>query len=82
MSESDMDNVVDFPTPREQAGVSMKEDMDNLLDGLMGAMIALKHSENIAESEREADMEVLMPLVLKYFRVSGERYPVEDSEEE
>jgi hypothetical protein len=27
-------------------------------------------------------MEVLMPLVLKYFRVSGERYPVEDSEEE
>ena len=77
-----MDNVVDFPTPREQAGVSMKEDMDNLLDGLMGAMLALKNSENVAESEREADMEVLMPLVLKYFRVSGERYPVEDSEEE
>ena len=77
-----MDNVVDFPTPREQAGVSMAEDMDNLLDGLMGAMLALKNSENVAESEREADMEVLMPLVLKYFRVSGERYPVEDSEEE
>jgi hypothetical protein len=56
--------------------------MDNLLDGLVGAMMALKHSENIAESEREADMEVLMPLVLKYFRVSGERYPQEDSEEE
>ena len=77
-----MDNVVDFPTPREQAGVSMKEDMDNLLDGLMGAMIALKHSENIAESDREADMEVMMPLVLKYFKLAGERYPVEDSEEE
>ena len=77
-----MDNVIDFPTPREQAGVSMAEDMDNLLDGLMGAMLALKNSENVAESEREADMEVLMPLVLKYFRVSGERYPVEDSEEE
>ena len=77
-----MDNVVDFPTPREQAGVSMKEDMDNLLDGLMGAMIALKHSENVAESERESDMEGLMPLVLKYFQLSGDRYPVEDSEEE
>ena len=77
-----MDNVVDFPTPREQAGVSMKEDMDNLLDGLMGAMLALKHSENVAESERESDMEVLMPLVLKYFQVSGERYHQEDSEEE
>jgi hypothetical protein len=73
-----MDNVVDFPTPREQAGVSMKEDMDNLLDGLMGAMIALKHSENIAESDREADMEVLMPLVLKYFKLSGDRYPLEE----
>ena len=77
-----MDNVIDFPTPREQAGVSMAEDMDNLLDGLMGAMLALKNSENVADSEREADMEVLMPLVLKYFRVSGERYPQEDSEEE
>jgi hypothetical protein len=73
-----MDNVVDFPTPREQAGVSMKEDMDNLLDGLMGAMLALKHSENIAESDREADMEVLMPLVLKYFKLSGDRYPLEE----
>ena len=41
--EYDMDNVVDFPTPREQAGVSMKEDMDHLVDGLMGAMLALKH---------------------------------------
>ncbi len=77
-----MDNVIDFPTPREQAGVSMAEDMDNLLDGLMGAMLALKHSENVPESDREADMEVLMPLVLKYFNLAGERYPVEDSEEE
>ena len=77
-----MDNVIDFPTPREQAGVSMSEDMDNLLDGLMGAMLALKHSENVPESDRKADMEVMMPLVLKYFKLAGERYPTEDSEEE
>jgi len=76
-----MDNVEQFPTPRERAGVSMKEDMDNLLDCLMGAMIGLKHSENVAEEDREADMEVLMPLVLKYFEVSGERYPIEEGEE-
>ena len=76
-----MSNVTEFPTPRERAGVSMKEDMDNLLDCLMGAMIGLKHSENVAEEDREADMEVLMPLVLKYFQVSGDRYPVEEDEE-
>ena len=75
-----MSNVTEFPTTRERAGVSMKEDMDNLLDCLMGAMIGLKHSENVAEEDREADMEVLMPLVLKYLRVSGERYPVEEEE--
>ena len=77
-----MDNVVDFRTPREQAGVSMKEDMDHLVDGLMGAMLALKNSENVPESDREADMEVMMPLVLKYLKLAGERYPTEDSEEE
>ena len=76
-----MSNVTDFPTPRERAGVSMKEDMDNLVDCLMGALIGLKHSENIAEEDREADMEVLMPLVLKYLQVAGERYPVEEEEE-
>ena len=76
-----MNEVIDFPTPRERAGVSMAEDMDNLLDGLMGAMLALKHSENVAESDREADMDVLMPLVLKYFALSGERYPLDDEEE-
>jgi hypothetical protein len=76
-----MSEVIDFPTPRERAGVSMKEDMDNLLDCLMGAMMGLKHSENVAEEDREADMEVLMPLVLKYFSVSGERYPIDDEEE-
>ena len=76
-----MSNVTEFPTPRERAGVSMKEDMDNLVDCLMGAMIGLKHSENIAEEDREADMEVLMPLVLKYLKVSGERYPVEEGAE-
>jgi len=75
-------NVVEFPTPRERAGVSMREDMDNLLDCLMGAMIGLKHSENVADDEREADMEVLMPLILKYFEVSAERYPIEDLDDE
>ena len=78
----DENNIVNFPTPREQAGVSMLDDMDNLLDALMGAAIALKHSENVAEEDREADMEVMMPLVLKYLKVAGERYPVEDYEGE
>ena len=73
-----MDNVVDFPTPREQAGVSMKQDMDQLVDGLMGVMLALKNSENVPESDRKADMEVMMPLVLKYFKLAGERYPLEE----
>ena len=77
-----MSEVIDFPTPRERAGVSMKEDMDYLVDCLMNAMLGLKNSENIAEEDREADMEVLMPLVLKYLKVSGERYPVEDLDED
>jgi hypothetical protein len=77
-----MSNVTDFPTPRERAGVSMKEDMDYLIDCLMNAMLGLKNSENIAEEDREADMEVMMPLVLKYLQVAGERYPAEDSEGE
>ena len=75
-----MCDVIDFPTPRERAGVSMKEDMGNLLDCLLGAMMGLKHSENVSEDDREADMEVLMPLVLKYLKVSGERYPAEEEE--
>ena len=73
-----MSNITPFPTPRERAGVSMREDMDYLLDALMGAMMALKHSENVAEEDREADMEVLMPLLLKYFEVCGARYPTEE----
>ena len=76
-----MSNVTEFPTPRERAGVSMKEDMDNLVDCLLGAMIGLKHSENVAEEDREADIEVLLPLVVKYLNVAGERYPVEEGEE-
>ena len=76
-----MNNITEFPTPRERAGVSMKEDMDYLVDCLMNAMLGLKNSENIAEEDREADMEVMMPLVLKYLQVAGERYPVEESEE-
>jgi len=76
-----MTNVTNFPTPRERAGVSMKEDMDNLLDCLMGALMGLKHSENVAEEDREADMEILLPLVVKYFEISGERYSLEDDEQ-
>ena len=76
-----MSEVVNFPTPRERAGVSMREDMDNLLDCLMGAMIGLKHSENVAEDEREADMQPIMELFLKYIELSGQRYPIEDLEE-
>ena len=76
-----MSNVTDFPTPRERAGVSMLEDMDNLLDCLMGGMIAIKHSENIAEEDREAEMQPLMDLFLKYVTLRSERYPSDDGEE-
>lgn len=73
-----MNNVTNFPTPRERAGVSMLEDMDLLLDGLMGAMIAIKNCENIAEEDREAEMQPLMDLFLKYVTLRGERYPSEE----
>lgn len=73
-----MCEVIDFPTPRERAGISMEEDMNLLIDGLMGAVTALKHSENVAESDREDDIEVLMPLVLKYLTIYGERYVTEE----
>ena len=76
-----MSEVIEFPTPRERAGVSMNEDMQNLLDCLLGAMIGLKHSENVAEEDREADIEVMMPLVVKYLNVSAERYPTEEDGE-
>ncbi len=76
-----MSEVIEFPTPRERAGVSMNEDMQNLLDCLLGAMIGLKHSENVAEEDREADIEVMMPLVVKYLNVSAERYPTEEEGE-
>jgi len=75
-----MSEVIDFPTPRERAGVSMEEDMQYLLDCLMGALVGLKHSENVSDEDREADMEVLMPLVVKYFQISGDRYPVEEEQ--
>ena len=73
-----MNNVVNFPTPREQAGVSMREDMDYLLDGLMAAMVAIKNSENISEDDREVEMKMVMDLFIKYIELSGERYPIED----
>jgi len=77
-----MSEVVNFPTPRERAGVSMREDMDNLLDCLMGALVGLKHSENVAEEDREADTEVVMEMFIKYMNLSAERYPIEDLDDE
>ena len=76
-----MSKVVDFPTPRERAGVSMREDMDMLLDALMGAMIAIKNSENIADEDREEEMKPIMELFIKYIELSGERYPLELDDE-
>ena len=73
-----MNNIVDFPTPREQAGVTMLEDMDMLLDCLMGAMVGIKNSENVSEEDREADMQPIMDLFLKYVTLRGERYPSEE----
>ena len=75
---TDENNIVNFPTPREQAGVSMLDDMDNLLDALMGAAIALKHSENVAEEDREEDMQIAIDLFIKYVGLRGERYPSEE----
>ncbi len=72
------DNVVNFPTPREQAGVSMLEDMDLLLDALMAAAVALKHSENVVEEDREEDVASLVDLFVKYVGLRGERYPSEE----
>ena len=76
-----MSEVISFPTPRERAGVSMREDMDMLLDALMGAMIAIKNSENIADEDREEDMKPIMDLFIKYIELSGERYPLELDDE-
>ena len=76
-----MDNVIQFPTPREQAGVSMVEDMNGLLDGLMGALIAVTHSENISESDRDEHLEVLSNIFVKYFDIASEKYPEEFSSE-
>ena len=77
-----MTNVTNFPTPRERAGVSMLEDMDMLLDALMGAAVAVKNSENVAEEDRDADLEVLTDMFVKYVTLRGERYPSDDEEEE
>ena len=73
-----MTNVVEFPTPRDRAGVSMLEDMDMLLDALMGGALALKHSVNVAADERDADMQVLIDLFVKYVTLRGERFPTEE----
>lgn len=73
-----MNNIVEFPTPREQAGVTMLEDMDMLLDCLMGAMVGLKNSENVSEEDREEEMAILTELFIKYVTLRGERYPSEE----
>lgn len=77
-----MDNVIQFPTPREQAGVSMVEDMNGLLDGLMNAIISLHHSENVVEDDRDADIEAVTNIFLKYFDVAMKKYPEEFGPEE
>ena len=77
-----MSEVIQFPTARERAGVSMREDMDYLLDGLMGAAIALKNSENVADDERDDDMQVIIELFVKYLELSAQRYPIEDLDDE
>ena len=75
---TDESNIVNFPTPREQAGVTMLEDMDLLLDALMAAAVALKHSENVVEEDREEDVASLVDLFVKYVGLRGERYPSEE----
>ena len=76
-----MDNVIQFPTPRTQAGVSMVEDMNGLLDGLMTALMALHHSENISESDRDVDIETVSNIFVKYFDIAVEKYPEDFSSE-
>ena len=76
--ENLMTNVVNFPTARERAGVTMLEDMDMLLDALVDATVALKNSENVAEEDRDADVEIMTDLLVKYFGIRGERYPEEE----
>ena len=73
-----MENVVQFPTPRERAGVSMVEDMDLLLDSLFDAAVAIKNSENVADDEREDDLQIIINLFVKYVTLRGERYPSEE----
>ena len=77
-----MSNVTNFPTPRERAGVTMLEDMDMLLDALMGAAVAVKNSENVSEEDRDADLEVLTEMFVKYVVLRAERYPSDDEDEE
>ena len=77
-----MSNVTNFPTPRERAGVSMLEDMDMLLDALMDAAVAVKNSENISEEDRDAELEVLTEMFVKYVVLRSERYPSDEEEEQ
>ena len=75
-----MDNVIDFPTPRERAGISTEEDMDRLIDSLTTAMLILKHSDILSEEDREEDLNTLVPLAVKYFIRAG--YILHPEEEE
>ena len=78
--EFSMENVVQFPTPRERAGVSMVEDKDLLLDSLFDAAVAIKNSENVADDEREDDLQIIINLFVKYVTLRGERYPSEEEQ--
>ena len=46
--------------------------------GLMGAMVGLKHSENVSEEDRTVDMEIMTEMFIKYVTLRGERYPSEE----
>jgi hypothetical protein len=52
-----------------------------LLDALVDAAMALKHSENVSEEDRETDLELMTDMMVKYFRIRGELYPEEEEAE-
>ena len=72
MSDSTLNKtnkVYDFPTARERAGISIQEDLDMLLDSLFYAALAVKHSENVLDKERESELATLTSMFTKYLRL-------------
>lgn len=61
--------VYDFPTPRERSGISIQEDFDMLLDSLFNAALAVKHSENVLDEDRESELATLTTMFTKYLRL-------------